>query len=75
MLYDKCLDSTFSSGQMDEATHEMMMKPRCGVKDKHDPERVYSRENRFTKLGELYRIFLCGCLYRYVYLQHADTAH
>jgi len=42
---------------MDEATHEMMTKPRCGLKDKHDSEGVYSRRKRFAKLGELYRIF------------------
>lgn len=47
-----------SSGQMDEAMREMMMKPRCGWKDKHDSEGVYSRGKRFTKLGELYRIFV-----------------
>jgi hypothetical protein len=38
-------------GQMDEAMREMMMKPRCGWKDKHDSEGVYSRGKRFTKLG------------------------
>jgi len=43
---------------MDEATREMMMKPRCGLKDKHDPDDVYSRRKRFTTLGELYRIFV-----------------
>ena len=58
VLYDKCLDSAFSSGQMDEATHEMMTKPRCGLKDRRDSEGVYSRSNRFTKLGELHRIFV-----------------
>jgi hypothetical protein len=43
---------------MDEATHEMMTKPRCGLKDKHDPEGVDSRRKRFAKLGELYRNFV-----------------
>lgn len=39
------------TGQMDEPTHEMMLKPRCGLKDKHDSEQVYSRRERFTTLG------------------------
>jgi hypothetical protein len=47
-----------STGQMDEATHEMMTKPRCGLKDKHDSDGVYRRRKRFAKLGELYRIFV-----------------
>lgn len=58
VLYDKCFNSAFSSGQLDEPTHEMMLKPRCGLKDKHDSERVYSRGERFATLGELYRIFV-----------------
>jgi hypothetical protein len=41
---------------MDEATQEMMTKPRCGLKDKHDFDGAYSRRERFAKLGELYRV-------------------
>jgi len=37
---------------MDEATHQMMNKPRCGVKDKHDFDRVDGRRKRFAILGE-----------------------
>jgi len=53
---------------MDEATHEMMTKPRCGLKDKHDSEGVYSRRKRFAKLGELYRIYYeAVCTFMYIY--------
>ncbi|PNF31898.1 hypothetical protein B7P43_G07939 [Cryptotermes secundus] len=35
------------TGQMDEATHEVMTKPRCGLKDKHD----YDEEKSFAPFG------------------------
>ncbi|KDR14087.1 50 kDa hatching enzyme-like isoform X2 [Zootermopsis nevadensis] len=39
-----------STGLMDEATHEMMTKPRCGMKDRHDFDEEYSRSKRYTTL-------------------------
>jgi hypothetical protein len=67
VIYDKCLDSTFSSGKMDGATHDMMTKPRCGLKDKRDFDGVYSGVKRFATLGELYMTFLWGSYYLVVY--------
>lgn len=43
------------TGKMDEATHNMMTKPRCGLKDKHDFDGVYSRRKRFATLGETWK--------------------
>lgn len=42
------INSVFHLGQMDEATHEVMTKPRCGLKDKHD----YDEEKSFATFGE-----------------------
>jgi matrix metalloproteinase-14 (membrane-inserted) len=39
------------TGKMDEATHQIMNKSRCGVKDKHDFDRVDGRRKRFTIFG------------------------
>jgi hypothetical protein len=60
---------------MDEATHEMMTKPRCGLKDKHKTEEIYIRRKRFTKLGEIYRTFdeaVCTFLYINMVTLHTD---
>jgi hypothetical protein len=37
---------------MDEATHEMMTKPQCGLKDRHYFNEEYSWRKRFTIFGE-----------------------
>lgn len=40
------------TGQMDEATHDVMTKPRCGLKDKHDfDEDKVRRKKRFATFG------------------------
>ncbi|KDR14088.1 matrix metalloproteinase-14-like [Zootermopsis nevadensis] len=39
------------TGMMDEETHEMMTKPRCGLKDRHDFDEEHSRRKRFSIFG------------------------
>jgi hypothetical protein len=39
---------------MDEATHDVMTKPRCGLKDKHDFDEEKMRRKRFAPFGECF---------------------
>jgi hypothetical protein len=54
IIINICISRVFPLGQVDEATHDVMTKPRCGLKDKHDFDEMKIRRKRFSTFGECF---------------------